>query len=90
MTHLISRADPLKYIMSHSSFQGCIAKWTILLSKFDIHYIPQCVVKGQVLIDFLATHLILDSSPLQPDLSDEDVIQVNIKNEREMFFDGAS
>lgn len=58
MIHLISRVNPLKYIMSHPSVQGCIAKWTILLSKFDIHYVPQRAIKGQALVDFLATHLV--------------------------------
>lgn len=43
--NLISRANPLKYIMSHPSMQGCLTKWTVLISKFDIHYIPQWVVK---------------------------------------------
>lgn len=43
--HLISKADPLKYIMSHLFVQGRFAKWTILLSEFDIHYCntPQCL-----------------------------------------------
>lgn len=48
MVHLISRVDPLKYIMSRPYIQGSIAKWNVLLSKFDIHYIPQQAVKGQL------------------------------------------
>lgn len=40
LVNLILRANPLKYIMSRPSAQGCIAKWTILLLEFDIHYIP--------------------------------------------------
>lgn len=39
MIHLISRANPLKYIMSCPSVQGRIAKWTVLLSEFDIHFV---------------------------------------------------
>lgn len=53
IVHLIA-ADPLKYIMSLPSVQRRIAKWTVLLSEFDIHYVPQRAVKGQVLADFLA------------------------------------
>lgn len=63
--HLISRVNPLKYIISQPSIQGHITKWTILLSEFDIHYIPQGVVKGQALVNFLASHLIPNDSPLQ-------------------------
>lgn len=40
--HLISRADPIKYIMSRPTVQGRFVKWTMLLLKFNIHYIPQC------------------------------------------------
>lgn len=79
--HLISRADPLKYIMSPPSVQGHIAKWTILLSEFDIHYIPRRIVKGQALIDFLASHLVPDNSPLQIKLPYENVMQVQIKKD---------
>lgn len=53
MIHLISRADPLKYIMSCPLVQGHTAKCTIL-SEFDIHYILQHTIKGQVLANFLA------------------------------------
>lgn len=44
LIHLISKANPLKYIISHPSVQGCIAKWTILLSKCGIHYVLQRTV----------------------------------------------
>lgn len=74
--HLISQADPLKYIMSRPSVQGHIAKWTVLLLEFDIHYVPQCVVKGQGLAGFLATHPITDDSPLQMKLPNDNIMQV--------------
>lgn len=88
--HVISRADPLKYIMSCSSVQGRIAKWTFLLSKFDIHYVLKHVVKGQALVDFLAAHPVLDGSPLQMEFPDENIMIVQIKKEWKMLFDGAS
>lgn len=74
IVHLISWANPLKYIMSHPLVQGRIAKWTVLLSELDIHYVPQRAVKGQALADFLATHPILDDSPLRMELPDENVM----------------
>lgn len=76
MVHLISRADPLKYIMSGPSVQGRISKWIVLLSEFDIHYVLQRVVKGQAFADFLAAHPIPNGSPLQMELPKENVMQV--------------
>ena len=35
---LIARMDPLKYLMQKPVQDGKIAKWVLLLSKFDIRY----------------------------------------------------
>lgn len=43
---LISRADPLKYIMTRLTLSGRLAKWALLLSEFEIQYIPKKAVKG--------------------------------------------
>lgn len=90
MIHLIPRANPLKYIMSHTLVQGHIAKCIVLLLKFNIHYVPQRAVKGQVLADFLATHLVPNGSPRQMEFPNENVMQVQIKKDWKIFFDGAS
>lgn len=37
----ISRADPLKYIMSRPTLSGRIAKWVVLLSEFELEYVSQ-------------------------------------------------
>ena len=57
---LISRADPIKYLMSKSVLSGRTTKWALLMQEFDITYIPQKAVKGQALADFLANHPIPD------------------------------
>ena len=33
---LISKIDPLKYMLSHTVLTGCLAKWVMLLNEFDI------------------------------------------------------
>ena len=43
---LISQADPIKYLMSKSIFNGRTVKWALLLQEFDITYVPQKVIKG--------------------------------------------
>ena len=42
---LISRADPIKYLMSKSVLSGRTTKWALLLQEFDITYVPQKAVK---------------------------------------------
>lgn len=47
------------------SLNAQLPKWSILLSQFDIIYVPQKAVKGQALADFLAAHPIpSDPAPL--------------------------
>ncbi|CAL2257468.1 unnamed protein product [Prunus armeniaca] len=53
---LISKANPLRYLMSKLMLSGRLAKWSLLLFKFEIKFMPQKVIKGQALVDFLAVH----------------------------------
>ena len=69
-----------------------IAKWALLLSQYDIIFIPQKAVKGQALAEFLAAHPVPEHSKLHEDIPDE-VFESNTTSEEEvwqMFFDGAS
>nr|XP_011471077.1 PREDICTED: uncharacterized protein LOC105353523 [Fragaria vesca subsp. vesca] len=43
---LISRADPLKYLMTKPMPSGRLAKWSLILSEFEIKYVPQKAIKG--------------------------------------------
>ena len=45
---------PLQSLLKRSDFTGRIAKWGTRLGSFDIRYKPWNVVKGQVLVDFVA------------------------------------
>ena len=86
---LIARADPVKYVLNQPALLGRLGKWAVLMMEFDITYVPQKAVKGQVLADFLAAHPVPDDSPLVTDLPDEEVFSVN-SNTWELYFDGAS
>jgi len=77
---LISKADPLRYMLSKPVLLGRFAKWSMVLSEFDIKFVPQKAVKGQALADFLAAHPIPDNMELPDDLPDEEVFAT------EMFF----
>jgi len=87
---LISRADPVKYILYRPILSGRLAKWALMLQEFEITYVPQKVVKGQALADFLADHPVPDEWKLDEDLPDEEVFLVETRQPWKMFFDGAA
>ena len=76
--HLISRADPIKYLMSKSVLSGRTTKWALLLQEFDITYVLQKAVKGQAFADFLANHPVPDDWEFSEDLPDEDVLFIEL------------
>jgi len=87
---LISRADPLKYIISRPILSGRLAKWALLLQEFEIVYVSQKAIKGQALVDFLVDHPIPDEWKFSEDLPDEDVFFIEMSEPWKMFFDGAA
>ena len=93
LTHqiqLVGRSDPLRYIVSQPLLAGQLGKWAVLMMEFDITYVPQKVVKGQALAEFLAVHPVPDDSPLITDLPDEEVFTTELEAPWELYFDGAS
>ncbi|KAG9458280.1 hypothetical protein H6P81_002788 [Aristolochia fimbriata] len=89
-TNLISRADPLKYIMSQPILSGRLAKWTLLLSEFEINYVPQRAIKGQALANFLVDHPVPAEWELTEEFPDEEIFLVEVLPPWEMYFDGAA
>ncbi|WP_170284064.1 RNase H-like domain-containing protein, partial [Flagellimonas olearia] len=92
--YLVSRINLLKVLVTKAgSLNARLAKWSILLSQFDIRYVPQKAIKGQALADFLAEHPLPKDSPLRDDLPDEPVYNVETfspKASWDMYFDGAT
>ena len=76
--HLISKANPIKYVMSRPVLSDRLARWYLQLQQFEIVYIAQKAVKGQALADFLADHPIPAEWELTDELPDEDVLVVDI------------
>ncbi|XP_020596670.1 uncharacterized protein LOC110036537 [Phalaenopsis equestris] len=75
--------------MTRPTLAGRLARWAMILSQFDISYVPQRAVKGQALAEFLAAHPIPADSPLNDDFPDEHLMTIDAP-EWEMYFDGAS
>ena len=75
---VVSKVDPIKYILLRPILSGRLAKWVVILKQHDLVYVPQKVVKGQVWADFLVDHLIPDGWELNNDLPGEDVFFVDV------------
>ena len=70
-------------MMKSGSLNSRLAKWALLLSQYDMLFIPQKAVKGQALAEFLAAHPISENSKLHEDIPDE-VFKSNVTSEDEV------
>ncbi|KAK8593128.1 hypothetical protein V6N12_045214 [Hibiscus sabdariffa] len=95
-TWLISKLDPLKYMMEAPALSGRLARWQMLLSEFDILYVSRKAIKGSAIADFIASRASDDYEPLNYNLPDEDLMSVSnleeddIEDSWVLYFDGAS
>ncbi|KAK5832625.1 hypothetical protein PVK06_016427 [Gossypium arboreum] len=96
-TWLISKLDPIKYMMESPALLGRMARWQILLSKYDIVYVSQKSIKESAIADFLATRIEDEYEPLRFEFPDEDLMCITEKEcespkekSWKMSFDGAS
>ncbi|KAA3482495.1 gag/pol polyprotein [Gossypium australe] len=91
-TWLISKLDPLKYMMESTALNGRMARWQILLSEFDIIYVNQKAIKGSAIAEFLASRASEDDEPLSFEFPNEELMCVANAEEIpwKLNFDGAS
>jgi len=66
------------------SLNSRLAKWAILLSQYDMLFVPQKAVKVQVLVDFLAAHPVLETLKLHEDVPGE-VIEANMTSKDDVW-----
>jgi hypothetical protein len=69
-------------LLSRPILSGKLGKWSLSLVEFNLVYVPQKVVKGQALVDFLADHLCTDVT----DFNESLVLEVT---PWKLFFDGS-
>ncbi|PKI57825.1 hypothetical protein CRG98_021771, partial [Punica granatum] len=89
---LLSKADPLKYLLGSPSSMRNVAKWCCQLTEYDIEYVSRTSMKGQAIADHLAEFPIEDNTPINSDFPDERILQVSDEEETlgwKMYFDGA-
>ncbi|KAK8704919.1 hypothetical protein V6N13_048531 [Hibiscus sabdariffa] len=96
-TWLISKLDPLKFLMEAPTLTGRTARSQMLLSEFDIMYVSQKAIKGSAIAYFLARRASVGYEPLNFDFPDEDLMCVMEEEEGSLepgswrlYFDGAS
>ncbi|XP_074266517.1 uncharacterized protein LOC141589792 [Silene latifolia] len=88
--HVVSKADPIKYILSRPVLSGRLAKWAVLLKQYDLVFMSQKAVKGQVIADFFADHPVPAEWELSDELPGEEIFYVDILPPWQMYFDGAA
>ena len=76
---LIARMDLLKYQMEKPMQDRKIAKWVLLLSKFDIKYLTQKSIKGKEIADHLAYYSPKEAEEIQGDFPDEDIMGIELE-----------
>ena len=72
--------EPIKYIFEKPALTRRIAHWQKLLSKYDIEYRSQKVIKGSVLADHLAHQPIEHYQSVQYDFRDEEILYLKMKD----------
>ncbi|WJZ82612.1 hypothetical protein VitviT2T_002355 [Vitis vinifera] len=88
--HLISHLDPLRYLFDRPALVGCLMRWLVLLTEFDIHYVTQKSIRGSVVAYHLASLPVLDGRAIDDDFPNEDVAAVTSLSGWCMYFDGAT
>ena len=55
-------------------FTRRLAKWIVIISKFDIQYVKRKAIKGQAIADQLVEFPLQDNAPMQIDFLDASII----------------
>ena len=86
---LVSRLDPIKYLFEKPALTGRLARWLLLLSKFDLKYVTRKLVKGRAVAEFLADHPVEGDEAVEYLFPDETILQVE-EETWTMYFGGVS
>ncbi|XP_074266101.1 uncharacterized protein LOC141588567 [Silene latifolia] len=82
--------DPIKYLFENPVLNGIMSRWTLMLSEFDLKYVPLKVNKGRAVADFLANKPIEETEVIDTwPFPDENVVHVE-NDIWDLYLDGAS
>ena len=93
--NVYSSIDPIKYIFEKPVLNGRFARWTLLLSEYDIKYVPLKAIKGRVVSDFLAKNTVSEPVVDTTTFPDDGLYHITSTNHIseetwKLFFDGTS
>ncbi|XP_074305958.1 uncharacterized protein LOC141641187 [Silene latifolia] len=82
--------DLIHYLFEKPVLNGRMSRWTLMLSEFDLKYVPLKVIKGRAVAYFLADNPIEETEVIDTwSFPDENV--VHVENEIwDLYFHGAS
>ncbi|XP_026399253.1 uncharacterized protein LOC113295116 [Papaver somniferum] len=88
---LVSKADPIKFLLSKPALIGRPGKWMLQMSEFDIVCVSPKAIKGQAVADLLAAFPREDSATLQDDVPGE-LPGISVVKEETwlLYFDGSA
>ena len=72
---LVSRLDPLRHLFDRPVLTDRLTRWLVLLTKFDIQYVTQKLVKGNIVANHLASLPLSDDRPIH-DFPDEQFVSM--------------
>ncbi|KAG9442458.1 hypothetical protein H6P81_018312 [Aristolochia fimbriata] len=75
--------------MSRPILSGQLANWALLLSEFEINFVPQHAIKGQAMANFLADHPVPTEWELTEEFPDEEIFLVKVLPPWEKYSDDA-
>ncbi|XP_074278078.1 uncharacterized protein LOC141601683 [Silene latifolia] len=85
-----SKMDLIKYSFEKPVLNRRMSRWTLMLSEFDLKYVPLNVIKGKAVADFLADNSIKETEVVDTwSFPDEDLVHVE-NDVWDLYFYGAS
>ena len=88
--HLVSHLDPLRYLFDRPALIGRLMRWLVLLTEFDIHYVPQKSIRGSIVAYHLASFPVSDDRAIDDDFPNEEIAVVTCLPGWRMYFDGVA
>ena len=86
---ILSKLNPLKYILEQPFLSGRVAKWQVLLMQYDLEYVSQQSIKGQAIADQLADFPLAEEVKAEDDFPDEQICNIQQSPVWNLFFDGS-
>lgn len=75
----VAKIDSLKYLLNKATLTGRLAKWAMILSGLDIHYIDRRAIKGQAIADQLIEAPLQDNHPIHTEFLDTYILTISTK-----------